>query len=106
MIWKKTPQSLIEQRVSRTGLPHKLNEKLKYKSVWFGILDWIAGILVAGWALLLGAVLRILYVTITEGYNTDKIFQFWCWNIKLAWISLKCLLLIKTNFAMRNFVTN
>ena len=73
---KKTPQSLIEQRVSRTGLPHKLNEKLKYKSVWFGILDWIAGILVAGWALLLGAMLRILYVTITEGYNTDKIFQF------------------------------
>lgn len=72
---KKTPKSLIQQRVLRTGIPEKLNEILKYKSVWFGILDWIVGFLVASWALLLGAVLRTIYVTVTQGYDFCKIVQ-------------------------------
>ena len=63
--------------------------------------------LVVGWALLLGAMLRTLYVMMIEGYNINKIFQFWCWNTKLTWTSLKCLLQIKTDFAIKNsFATN
>lgn len=82
---KKPSKELIKQRIQRTGKgnvklenPNKNCFKICLKKlilIIIGFFDWIAGLLIASWAFLLGILIKIVYLHFTIGLNQENLFK-------------------------------
>lgn len=62
---KRAPKHMIKNRIHRTGCPEEFTEidkRSKLVRIVISVLDWIAGHLVALWALWLGIALKCVYL--------------------------------------------